>query len=311
MTATLPLKTVATFPVSKRRRETCRVRGKAVVSGDSNAGLGPVRRPSRPRSPGPVNLRNPLTGKGLAINCAGAKRMHVACYGYRYMDPLTGRWMSKDPIGEKGGLNLYGFVGNDGLKWADYLGLAVTIVDGKLNSSIDLRRSCKYSVIVAHGAGYGNTQFAPKPTIRGFDRAGYVGCCANIWNDNLNNVGSGIPDMPRNDWNGGYSDAEHNENTKHGAKPFDRNDYLESERMALAVDLALISAQKLAAKSCCDCSTITVRIDCIPTKNKTSSVEYYDSEEVRESAKKNYPETGSASKCGKEYTYDCSTKEWK
>jgi RHS repeat-associated protein len=31
-------------------------------------------------------------------------------YGYRYYNPGTGRWLSRDPIGEKGGLNLYGFV---------------------------------------------------------------------------------------------------------------------------------------------------------------------------------------------------------
>ena len=34
-------------------------------------------------------------------------------YGRRYYDPLTGRWLSRDPIGEAGGVNLYGFVGND------------------------------------------------------------------------------------------------------------------------------------------------------------------------------------------------------
>ena len=32
-------------------------------------------------------------------------------YGYRYYDPLTGRWPSRDPIEEEGGVNLYGFVG--------------------------------------------------------------------------------------------------------------------------------------------------------------------------------------------------------
>jgi RHS repeat-associated protein len=36
-------------------------------------------------------------------------------YGYRYYDPVTGRWPSRDPIGESGGVNLYGFVENDGL----------------------------------------------------------------------------------------------------------------------------------------------------------------------------------------------------
>ncbi|NWK57665.1 hypothetical protein HW115_18755 [Verrucomicrobiaceae bacterium N1E253] len=33
-------------------------------------------------------------------------------YAYRYYDPVTGRWKSWDPIEEKVGLNVYGFVGN-------------------------------------------------------------------------------------------------------------------------------------------------------------------------------------------------------
>lgn len=45
-------------------------------------------------------------------------------YGYRYYDPLTGRWPSRDPIEEQGGINLYGFVGNDGVNKADMNGLA-------------------------------------------------------------------------------------------------------------------------------------------------------------------------------------------
>ena len=44
-------------------------------------------------------------------------------YGYRYYDPLTGRWPSRDPVGEKGGMNVYGFVGNDGISDFDCLGL--------------------------------------------------------------------------------------------------------------------------------------------------------------------------------------------
>jgi len=39
------------------------------------------------------------------------------------MDPVTGRWPSRDPIGERGGLNLYGFVGNNGVNAWDMLGL--------------------------------------------------------------------------------------------------------------------------------------------------------------------------------------------
>ena len=43
-------------------------------------------------------------------------------YGYRHYDPRDGRWLNRDPLGEKGGLNLYAFVGNNGVNWWDYLG---------------------------------------------------------------------------------------------------------------------------------------------------------------------------------------------
>ena len=33
-------------------------------------------------------------------------------YGLRYYDPAKGRWLSRDPIGERGGVNMYGFVYN-------------------------------------------------------------------------------------------------------------------------------------------------------------------------------------------------------
>ncbi|MDD2230897.1 MAG: hypothetical protein PHY48_16030, partial [Candidatus Cloacimonetes bacterium] len=47
-------------------------------------------------------------------------------YGYRYYDPVTGRWLNKDPIGERGGLLLYGFVGNGGVNKWDFLGTEVS-----------------------------------------------------------------------------------------------------------------------------------------------------------------------------------------
>ncbi len=45
-------------------------------------------------------------------------------YGYRFYDALTGRWPSRDPIEEEGGINMYGLVGNDGLNQVDFLGLS-------------------------------------------------------------------------------------------------------------------------------------------------------------------------------------------
>jgi RHS repeat-associated protein len=47
-------------------------------------------------------------------------------YGYRFYDPVTGRWPSRDPIEERGGINLYGFVGNNPTIWIDLNGLTVT-----------------------------------------------------------------------------------------------------------------------------------------------------------------------------------------
>lgn len=44
-------------------------------------------------------------------------------YGFRYYNPETGRWLSRDPIEERGGINLCGFVGNDGVGNIDRLGL--------------------------------------------------------------------------------------------------------------------------------------------------------------------------------------------
>ena len=44
-------------------------------------------------------------------------------YGYRYYDPRQGRFINRDPIGEAGGINLYGMVGNNPVNWVDYLGL--------------------------------------------------------------------------------------------------------------------------------------------------------------------------------------------
>jgi RHS repeat-associated protein len=43
----------------------------------------------------------------------------LSYYGYRYYAPALGRWLTRDPIGEKGGLNLYEFVENNPINKID------------------------------------------------------------------------------------------------------------------------------------------------------------------------------------------------
>ena len=67
--------------------------------------------------PVPRGRNRPQTPKSRGL------RPRVTDYQYRYLDPVTGRWLSRDPIGEEGGGNLYGFVGNDSIGYFDLYGM--------------------------------------------------------------------------------------------------------------------------------------------------------------------------------------------
>jgi RHS repeat-associated protein len=55
-------------------------------------------------------------------------------YGYRWYDAENGRWVNRDPIEESGGVNLYGFVGNDGISEIDLLGLRAPTISPSIFS---------------------------------------------------------------------------------------------------------------------------------------------------------------------------------
>ncbi len=81
---------------------------------------GAVARRSLIRVTGPAARSNPF--------CFSTKRTcnttDLVFYEYRLYNPSTGRWPSRDPIGEKGGHNLYAFVRNNPVSRFDILGLA-------------------------------------------------------------------------------------------------------------------------------------------------------------------------------------------
>lgn len=45
-------------------------------------------------------------------------------YGYRWYSPSQQRWLNRDPIQEKGGINLFAFVLNNPVRWVDNFGKA-------------------------------------------------------------------------------------------------------------------------------------------------------------------------------------------
>ncbi len=62
---------------------------------------------------------------------------------HRYYDPAIGRYMTPDPIGLRGGINLYGYVGGNPVNWSDPRGLDMPGYDGIPNIiETKCRRDC-------------------------------------------------------------------------------------------------------------------------------------------------------------------------
>ncbi len=66
-------------------------------------------------------------------------------YGYRYLDPIAGRWMSRDPKGERGSLNLMAFLANNSLDGIDILGLEKLSLRYVLESESEVKAAVRQS----------------------------------------------------------------------------------------------------------------------------------------------------------------------
>ena len=60
--------------------------------------------------------------------------LDLVYYNYRHYSPSLGRFLSRDPIEEQGGLNLYAFVGNNAIRERDILGCFAPSPGCHLNS---------------------------------------------------------------------------------------------------------------------------------------------------------------------------------
>ncbi|WP_253760619.1 RHS repeat-associated core domain-containing protein [Ralstonia solanacearum] len=77
------------------------------------------------KSQGRAEYRSDFGYAGMQYHAASGMYLTL----FRAYDPGTGRWVSRDPIGERGGINLYGYVAGNPLKYTDRTGLVAGVDD--------------------------------------------------------------------------------------------------------------------------------------------------------------------------------------
>ena len=71
-----------------------------------------------------IPILGPETNVAHGYDPAPQFKLTLGRMGVRYYDPRLGRWLSRDPMGEAGGFNLYAYCGNDPVNRHDALGMA-------------------------------------------------------------------------------------------------------------------------------------------------------------------------------------------
>jgi RHS repeat-associated protein len=161
---------------------------------DPPAGNAPKSPAPPPKPPSGGIFANSLPDNDLDDGLPPPKSMGVTYYLYRYYDPVTGRWPSRDPIGENGGVNLYGFIRNRAGDRIDVLGLneddscLITVTIGhRLDSTgVGLEDQHKEDSDFHKGGGSGV--------------CAYIGCGANRFNSQAVEGGWGVPNMLPNNY---------------------------------------------------------------------------------------------------------------
>ncbi len=198
---------------------------------DPPAGNAPKSPAPPPKPPSGGFFANSLPDNDLDDGLPPPKTTGVTDYTYRWYDPLTGRWPSRDPIEEQGGINLYGLVDNSVVNYVDIIGLASSIV-----------RTCYSDVWAGHAFFDAEDKRKQWNRDRGpCDLLNQVTCYGNL------------DDRPI------WPNKESRANPKKGGLPTD--DLIVDalyDRIKVAERLA--NSQCMNTKKCCD--EVTIRVTC-------------------------------------------------
>jgi RHS repeat-associated protein len=125
---------------------------------------GPFAEPIRVT--GPMAKANPISFSTKYTD----RESDFLYYGYRYYSASTGRWLSRDPIEERGGQNLHNFLGNNPIAACDRLGLAYGNPPTGPNGPEPPPRVCPLCICLSVGLNPGDTVstiFSAKPPFPG------------------------------------------------------------------------------------------------------------------------------------------------
>ena len=169
-------------------------------------------------------------------------------YGYRYYNPVDGRWINRDPLGERGGLNRYVVVGNNAVNVLDILGLIETTVT-----------KCEIVLVYGHGDATGEKPHTFKwpddETCSGSSAAFTTGCGSPASNKLIppeNQLPVNCPDADECRLLNNVSDSQTN-----------YQDRIDNKAMRAELSAAVQAAKQRVADickmSCCKDKGVTIR----------------------------------------------------
>jgi RHS repeat-associated protein len=128
-------------------------------------------------------------------------------YGYRWYWPLLGKWLNRDPIGEEGGENLYGFCGNNGVFSIDVFGLS-QLGNRSSGSLVDIKTGVRDFGVIVYFTHTTNFRYLNLGGNQGHRIAHFLTCHSKVLIDRLEdkkNVGDfpmsiGIVGTLPHDW---------------------------------------------------------------------------------------------------------------